>query len=144
MQFSRPLRLSVLFTTIQGHSAVSVASNFRSLALIHDYFHAGPIVPAPVENDDFTGTREVLDKTLAVNLCLFPIRRSSQRHYPEHAGLTRWVMALITPPLPAASQLPLSPLQFWLAFHRAMIQRVSMGRYIEAPSYISPKYMEHD
>jgi hypothetical protein len=86
MQFSRPLRLSVLFTTIQGHSAVSVASNFRSLALSHDYFHAGPIVPAPVENDDFTGTREVLDKTLAVNLCLFPIRRSSQRHYPEHAG----------------------------------------------------------
>jgi hypothetical protein len=54
-------------------------------AKIHDVFHAGPVVPAPVEDDYFAGSREVLHVALRVELGFLAVGRGRQRHQTEDA-----------------------------------------------------------
>ena len=53
----------------------------------HDLLHPGPVVPAPVEEDDLTGGREVGDVTLEVPLRPFPVGRGAEGHHPAVAGV---------------------------------------------------------
>jgi len=66
----------------------------------------GAVVPAPVEDDDFAGGREVLQVALHVDLSLLAVRRCRQGHDPEHAraetlgdGPNRSPLAGPVPPL---------------------------------------------
>src|SRR5262245_9761388 len=52
----------------------------------HHVLDTGPVVPAPVENDDFASGREVLQVALHVDLRLLPIGRRWQRDDAEHPG----------------------------------------------------------
>src|SRR6185312_15281654 len=51
----------------------------------HHIFHAGAVVPAPIEDDDFTGGRKVRDVALYKHLRLFPVGRRRQGHDAENA-----------------------------------------------------------
>src|SRR5450631_1063759 len=50
----------------------------------HDPFHAGPVVPAAVEDHDLAGGREVGDVALNVQLGLLTLRRRGQGDDPEY------------------------------------------------------------
>src|SRR5258708_31636827 len=52
-------------------------------AKTHDIFHARAVVPAPVENDDFSGRREMRHISLDVHLRFFAIRWGRQRDQTE-------------------------------------------------------------
>src|SRR6202007_2137317 len=51
----------------------------------HHIFNAGTIVPAPVEDDDFSCRREMLDIALHEDLRLLPVGRRRQRDDAKHA-----------------------------------------------------------
>ena len=72
----------------------------------HDVLHTGPVVVAPVEDDDLAGRREMRHVALQVHLGFLPVRGRRQGRNAEdaRAWLTRSVIALIAPPLPAASR----------------------------------------
>ena len=50
----------------------------------HHDFDARPIVPAPIEDHDFAGGREMGHVALQVELRLLAVGRRRQRHHPEH------------------------------------------------------------
>ena len=52
----------------------------------HDVLDAGAVVPAAVEDDDFTSGREMLDVALEEYLGFVPIGRSGKGDDSEHAG----------------------------------------------------------
>ncbi len=52
----------------------------------HHPFDAGPVVPAPVEDDHLAGRREVRQVPLDVHLGLLALGRRRQRDHPEHPG----------------------------------------------------------
>ena len=52
----------------------------------HDPLDTGPVVPAAVEDDDLTGSREVGEVALDVHLRALPIGRRRQGDDPEDAG----------------------------------------------------------
>src|SRR5262249_10329797 len=54
-------------------------------AKVHHVFHAGPVVPAAVEDDDFAATREMLQVALGIELGFLTIRWGGQGHETEHA-----------------------------------------------------------
>src|SRR5262249_61004248 len=51
----------------------------------HDVFHAGAVVPAPIEYHDLFAGRKALDVALHVHLCLLAVGRRGERHDAEHA-----------------------------------------------------------
>src|SRR4051812_48063902 len=52
----------------------------------HHTLDARPVVPAPVEDDDLAGRREMLDVALDVHLRLLALGRGSQRDHLEDTG----------------------------------------------------------
>jgi hypothetical protein len=38
------------------------------MTIAHNMFHTGPVIPAAVKEDDFTGSREVVQVALYVHL----------------------------------------------------------------------------
>ena len=76
---------------------------FRAEA--HHVLDAGAVVPTAIEDDDFARRRKVRHVALQVHLALLAIR--SGRAAPRRGmtrGLTRSVIALMVPPLPAPSR----------------------------------------
>src|SRR6185437_13282017 len=53
----------------------------------HDVLDAGPVVPAPVEQDDLAGGGQVLRVALEVPLGALPFGRGGQRGDPGGAGV---------------------------------------------------------
>ena len=51
----------------------------------HHVFDAQAVIPAPVEDHDLAGGREVLHVALDVHLRLLAVGRRGQRHDAEHA-----------------------------------------------------------
>src|SRR6476660_9271318 len=70
----------------------------------HQVFDADPVVPAAVEDDDLASGGKSFDVTLHERLGLLAIRRGRKRTTRKTRGLTRSVIALMVPPLPAASR----------------------------------------
>src|SRR5262249_21824545 len=70
----------------------------------HHVFDARPVVPTSIEDDDLAGGGKVRNVALNIHLALFTISRRRQSDTRKTRGLTRSVMALIVPPLPAASR----------------------------------------
>ena len=58
---------------------------FGLAAKAHDFFHAGPVVPASIKQRDLARGRQVRDVALKVPLGFFPLGRRGQRHDPAHA-----------------------------------------------------------
>ena len=56
-------------------------------AELHDLLHPGPVVPAPVEQDDLAGRRQVGDVALEVPLRPLTVRGGPEGHYPAVAGV---------------------------------------------------------
>src|SRR5262249_11780839 len=54
-------------------------------AEVHDILDAGPVIPAPVKDDDFAGCREMLHIALGIKLRFFAIGWSRQGDQMEHA-----------------------------------------------------------
>ncbi len=50
----------------------------------HDVFDAGTIVPAPVEDNDFSGGGKMRHVTLEEHLGLFPVGRCGEGDSPKH------------------------------------------------------------
>ena len=50
----------------------------------HDVFDAGAVVPAPVEDDDFSRGGEMLHVALEEYLGFFTIGRSGEGHHPKY------------------------------------------------------------
>ena len=69
-----------------------------------DMLDARAVVPTAVKNDDFPRRREMLHIALHIHLALLAVRGRRQGQDAEDAGLTRSVIALMVPPLPAASR----------------------------------------
>src|SRR4029077_15695459 len=51
----------------------------------HNVFDAGTVVPAAVEDHDFSGGRKMLHAALEKNLTLFPVGRRGEGHGSKHA-----------------------------------------------------------
>src|SRR6185312_3044365 len=51
----------------------------------HHVLHAGPVVPAAIEDDDLAGGGKMRDVTLEVHLRLFPTRRCRQGNNTKYA-----------------------------------------------------------
>ena len=51
----------------------------------HDVFDAGAVVPAAVEDDDFSRGGKMLHVALEKHLGFFPIGRSGEGHHPKYA-----------------------------------------------------------
>ena len=101
--FSRMMPAS----TIAFSTAGTMLEEPRDLlvgAETHDPLDAGAVVPAAVEDHDLATRREVRQVALDVHLRLLALGRRRERHDAEHTGLTRSVIALIVPPLPAVSR----------------------------------------
>ena len=70
----------------------------------HDALDAGAVVPTAVEDHDLARRRQVGDVALDVHLGLLALGRGRQGDDAEDARADPPVMALIVPPLPAASR----------------------------------------
>jgi hypothetical protein len=70
----------------------------------HHRLHAGPVVPAAVEDHDLAGGREVGEVALDVHLRLLALVRAGRATTRNTRGLTRSVIRLIVPPFPAVSR----------------------------------------
>ncbi len=70
----------------------------------HHPLDAGAVVPAAVEQHDLAGGGQVRHVALEVPLRALALVGRRQRHHAATRGFSRWVMRLITPPLPAASR----------------------------------------
>ena len=78
---------------------------FSSGVEAHDALDAGAIVPAPVEDQDLAGSRELRDIALDEDLRFLAVARRRQRHHAEDPrDPIRSVMRRIIPPFPAASR----------------------------------------
>ena len=56
----------------------------------HHGFNAGPVVPRPIKENDFSGCREVLKVALEVPLSRLYVRRLGQRHDPSTTRIERF------------------------------------------------------
>ena len=75
---------SVMYFSISGQR-LEKALHLLGARKSHDVFNARPVVPAPVENDDFAGGGKTLDVALDIHLRFFTIGRRRQRHKPKDA-----------------------------------------------------------
>jgi hypothetical protein len=94
----------MIYFSIWGQSSRNRLCSARR-AEAHHIFDAGAVVPAAVEDHDLAGGRKVLHVALHVHLRLLAVGRRGQGGTTRNTrGLTRSVIALIVPPLPAASR----------------------------------------
>src|SRR4029077_13898818 len=77
-------------------------------AKAHDIFDAGAVVPAAIEDDDFSSGGEMLHVALQEHLRLLPIRRSGKRDDSEYTRTylfgDRFDRAALTRSIPAFKQ----------------------------------------
>src|SRR5215475_12360776 len=70
----------------------------------HNVFNPGAVVPAAIEDDDLAGGGKMRHVTLKEYLRFFRSEGAGNATTRNTRGLTRSVIALMVPPLPAASR----------------------------------------